>query len=283
MNHLFCFGLGYSARALAARLLSQGWRVSGTSRRPPAASPDAADAGGLETHRFDRDHRLDPALFQGCTHLLTSIAPDELGDPVLDLHADDLKASTARWVGYLSTTGVYGDRGGDWVDESGDLRPAGPRGQRRVDAERGWIETSLPVHLFRLAGIYGPGRSALDTVREGRARRIIKPGQYFSRIHVDDIAAVLEASIDRPNPGAAYNVADDLPAPPQDVIAHACELLGAPIPPDLPFDQATLSPMAASFYGENKRVRNDRIKTELGVSLTYPTYREGLAALLGTS
>lgn len=274
MNHLFCFGMGYSAQALAQRLRARGWRVSGTSRRP---SDDP------EMHRFDRDHPLDPGVFMTCTHLLTSIAPDDQGDPVLDLHGAGLRAAKARWVGYLSTTGVYGDRGGDWVDETGDLRPAGPRGQRRVDAEQGWRDTGLPVHLFRLAGIYGPGRSALDTVREGRARRIIKPGQFFSRIHRDDIASVLEASIDRPKPGAAYNLADDLPAPPQDVIAHACELLGAPIPPDLPFDQATLSPMAASFYGENKRVRNDRIKTELGVTLTYPTYREGLAALLAAS
>jgi nucleoside-diphosphate-sugar epimerase len=274
MNHLFCFGMGFSARALAETLRQRGWRVSGTSRRPS----DAPDM-----HRFDRDHPLDPALFQTCSHILTSIAPDEQGDPVLDLHGADLRASKASWVGYLSTTGVYGDRGGDWVDETGDLRPAGARGQRRVDAEQGWRDTGLPVHLFRLAGIYGPGRSALDTVREGRARRIIKPGQFFSRIHVDDIAAVLLASITHPNPGAAYNVADDLPAPPQDVIAHACRLLGMAIPPDTPFAQAELSPMAASFYAENKRVRNDRIKTDLGVTLTYPTYREGLAALLANS
>jgi nucleoside-diphosphate-sugar epimerase len=274
MNHLFCFGMGFSARALAETLRQRGWRVSGTSRRPS----DAPDM-----HRFDRDHPLDPALFQTCSHILTSIAPDEQGDPVLDLHGADLRASKASWVGYLSTTGVYGDRGGDWVDETGDLRPAGARGQRRVDAEQGWRDTGLPVHLFRLAGIYGPGRSALDTVREGRARRIIKPGQFFSRIHVDDIAAVLLASITHPNPGAAYNVADDLPAPPQDVIAHACRLLGMAIPPDTPFAQAELSPMAASFYAENKRVRNDRIRTDLGVTLTYPTYREGLAALLANS
>lgn len=274
MNHLFCFGMGFSARALAETLRQRGWRVSGTSRRPG----DAPDM-----HRFDRDHPLDPALFQTCSHILTSIAPDEQGDPVLDIHGADLRASKASWVGYLSTTGVYGDRGGDWVDETGDLRPAGARGRRRVDAEQGWRDTGLPVHLFRLAGIYGPGRSALDTVREGRARRIIKPGQFFSRIHVDDIAAVLLASTTRPNPGAAYNVADDLPAPPQDVIAHACQLLGVAVPPDTPFAQADLSPMAASFYAENKRVRNDRIKTDLGVTLTYPTYREGLAALLANS
>jgi len=274
MNHLFCFGMGFSAKALAEILRARGWRVSGTSRRP------SADA---DMHRFDRSHPLDPAVFQTCTHLLTSIAPDEQGDPVLDLHGADLRAAKAGWVGYLSTTGVYGDRGGDWVDETGDLRPAGARGQRRVEAEQGWRDTGLPVHLFRLAGIYGPGRNALDTVREGRARRIIKPGQFFSRIHVADIAAVLLASMAKPNPGAAYNVADDLPAPPQDVIAHACEMLGAPVPPDTPFAQADLSPMAASFYGENKRVRNDRIKTELGVALTYPTYREGLAALLASS
>jgi nucleoside-diphosphate-sugar epimerase len=194
-------------------------------------------------------------------------------------HAADLAALRPAWVGYLSTTGVYGDRAGGWVDEASALTPAGERGRRRVAAEAGWRALGLPLHIFRLAGIYGPGRSALDSVRAGKAQRIDKPGQVFSRIHVDDIAAVLDASIARPYPGAIYNVCDDDPAPPQDVIAYACALLGRAPPPLVPFDQAALSPMARSFYGESKRVSNRRIKDELGVRLRFPDYRAGLDAL----
>ena len=188
------------------------------------------------------------------------------------------------WVGYLSTTGVYGDRGGARVDEASALRPTTTRGRRRVDAEAAWLglhrDHGLPVHVFRLAGIYGPGRSQLDQVRAGRARRIVKPGQVFSRIHVDDIAAVLDASMQRPNAGAAYNVCDDVAAPPQDVVAYACRLLGVAPPPPVPIADAELGEMARSFYAENKRVDNGRIKRELGVTLAYPSYREGLAELL---
>jgi nucleoside-diphosphate-sugar epimerase len=189
------------------------------------------------------------------------------------------------WVGYLSTTGVYGDRQGGWVDETSALQPTGERGRRRVAAERAWLDLhrrrGVPVHVFRLAGIYGPGRSAIDTVLAGEAKRIDKPGQVFGLIHVADIAAVLEASIARPNPGAIYNVCDDDPAPPEAVIAEACRLLGRTLPPLVPFAEAkrTMSEMALSFYADNKRVRNDRIKKELGVVLTYPSYRDGLAAL----
>ena len=196
------------------------------------------------------------------------------------------KSITARaaqfdWVGYLSTTGVYGDQDGGWVDESAPLNPSTRRGQWRRDAEARWSAIpGLPLHIFRLAGIYGPGRGPFAKVRQGTARRIVKPGQVFSRIHVDDIAQVLAASIARPRPGAIYNVCDDDPAPPQDVIAHAAELLGVPVPPEIPIDEAEMTPMARSFYAESKRVRNDRIKDELGVRLAYPDYRTGLAALL---
>jgi nucleoside-diphosphate-sugar epimerase len=284
-GRLFCFGLGYSALGLARRLRARGWSVAGTTRGQDKADHLAAE--GFEVSLFDRGRALDdPAMaLAGATHLLSSVPPDETGDPVVDQHRHDIAAvETLAWLGYLSTTGVYGDRGGGWVDEESDLTPTGDRGRRRVAAEAAWLDLwerdGLPVHLFRLAGIYGPGRSALDAVRDGTARRVDKPGQLFSRIHVDDIVQVLEASIAHPRPGAAYNLCDDEAAPPQDVIAYAAELLGRELPPLVPFDQAELSDMARSFYRDNKRVSNARIKEELGVDLAYPSYREGLQALL---
>ena len=276
--HLFCFGLGYSALTLAPRLQAQGWRVSGTTRTPEAT--ERLRALGITVHLFDRTQALDPATFADASHILSSVPPDEAGDPVLDGCGRALAAATPRWVGYLSTTGVYGDRGGDWVDEDAALQPVGTRGRRRVAAEAGWRGLGLPLHIFRLAGIYGPRRSALDTVRAGRAQRIVKPGQFFSRIHVEDLASVLEASIARPRPGAVYNVCDDEPAPPHSVIEHACALLGVAPPPLIPLEQAALSPMARSFWDESKRVDNRRIKDELGVRLRYPDYKAGLGAIL---
>jgi len=222
----------------------------------------------------------------GASHILTSVAPSEAGDPVLKEYRAALAAAAPRlaWVGYLSTTGVYGDHEGGWVDEDTPLAPATRRGIARLEAETAWralaAETGLPLHIFRLAGIYGPGRGPFAKVRNGTARRIIKEGQVFSRTHVDDIAQVLAASIAQPNPGAVYNVCDDDPAPPEDVIAHAAELLGVPLPPAIAFDEAEMTPMARSFYAESKRVRNNRIKDELGVQLIYPSYRDGLPALL---
>lgn len=284
-NRLFCFGLGYSARALIAELEAEGWAVAGTCRG--AEKQAALRADGIETHLFGRGRPLDDpaAALAGVTHILSSAPPGEAGDPVLDHHAVDIAAlSDLRWVGYLSTTGVYGDRDGGWVDEDSDRTPSGARGQRRKDAEDGWLDlwrrAGVPAHLFRLAGIYGPGRNALETVRSGRARRVVKPGQVFSRIHVDDIAQALRASMAAPDPGAAYNLCDDEAAPPQDVIAFACDLLDVAPPPEIPFDEAELSPMGRSFYNDNKRVRNDRIKRELGVRLRWPTYRDGLRGLL---
>jgi nucleoside-diphosphate-sugar epimerase len=188
---------------------------------------------------------------------------------------------TKRWVGYLSTTGVYGDHQGDWVDEDSALTPSTKRGQARVAAEAAWQEIpDLPLHIFRLAGIYGPGRGPFAKVRNGTARRIIKDGQVFSRIHVEDIALALELSLATPQAGAIYNLCDDDPAPPQDVIGHAAELLGVPLPPAIAIDEAEMSPMARSFYAESKRVRNDKIKRELGWQPSYPDYRSGLAAML---
>jgi nucleoside-diphosphate-sugar epimerase len=274
MSILLSLGHGYSATALARRLIPQGWTVIGTTRDPDRA--DALRGAGVEPLVWPAD--LAPALARA-THILASAAPDALGDPFLQA-APQIAASAAQWVGYLSTTGVYGDHQGGWVDETTALTPSSDRGRWRVLAESQWRATGLPVHIFRLAGIYGPGRGPFEKVRDGTARRIIKPGQFFSRIHVEDIAQVLAASIRSPAPGTAYNVCDDNPAPPQDVLSHAARLLGLPDPPAVPFDAATLSPMARSFYGESKRVRNDLIKTGLGVQLHHPTYQEGLAALL---
>ncbi|MEM8788265.1 MAG: SDR family oxidoreductase [Pseudomonadota bacterium] len=275
--HLLCLGFGFSAQALARRLAGVGWRITGTRRRPGWATGDVAL---VEWPGAD----LAPVLAEA-THVLSSVPPREAGDPAYDLLVAHLGAMPRlEWLGLLSTTGVYGDHGGAWVDEATPLVPHTHRGGLRAAQNAAWMalhtEHGLPVHVFRLAGIYGPGRSALDKIRDGSARRIVKPGQVFSRIHVEDIAQVLQASFARPDPGAAYNVADDLPAPPQDVIAYAAELLGAPVPPDIPFDTADLSPMARSFYADNKRVRNGRIKQALGVRLVYPDYRAGLRAIL---
>ncbi|MEM9320046.1 MAG: SDR family oxidoreductase [Pseudomonadota bacterium] len=216
------------------------------------------------------------------SHILISAGPEAGRDPILADAATRaaLGGAEPSWVGYLSTTGVYGDHGGAWVDEATPLSPATTRGQARVAAEAEWQDMPLPLHIFRLAGIYGPGRGPFAKVRAGTARRIIKPGQVFSRIHVDDIAQVVQASMDCPNPGAIYNVCDDDPAPPQDVIAHAAKLLNVPVPAAIPFDEAELSPMARSFYAESKRVSNKRMKDELKIQLRYPNYRAGLAALL---
>jgi hypothetical protein len=277
---LFCFGLGYSAGFLARALSATGWRVRGTAREPPAGEAQ------FPLHRFDRDRPLDDAasLLGDATHVLVSIPPDAAGCPVCDRHGETLaRLKSLTWLGYLSTTNVYGDRGGGWVDETSPTIPTGPRGHRRLAAEAAWLElhrrVGLPLHIFRLAGIYGPGRSALDALKAGTARRIVKPGQVFSRIAVEDLTAVLLASMARPRPGAIYNVCDDEAAPPEAVVAYAASLLGVAPPPLEDFAAATLSPLARSFYDDNKRVSNRLIRDELGVKLRYPTYREGLAAL----
>lgn len=279
---LLSIGHGYSARALAARLMAKGWRVIGTARRDEALAGIAAT--GAEARLWPG---TDPeALLGGATHLLSSVPPsrEPPADPVVDALGPAIAGHGWAWAGYLSTTGVYGDRGGAAVDETTPVAPSTQRGRARAVAEAAWQglrETgAVPVHVFRLAGIYGPGRSAFDRLRDGTARRIVKEGQVFARIHVEDLAAVVEASIARPRPGAVYNIADDEPAPPEDVIEHAARLLGLPVPPAIPFEEAELSPMAASFYAESKRVSNRLIREELGVRLAHPTYREGLAAIL---
>lgn len=283
-GRLFIFGLGYTSLRLADRLRGAGWSVAGTTRGAEKAA--SLRAAGIDAFTFDRGQPLaDAALaLAGATHILSSVPPDERGEPVLDMHGADIaaRAGDLRWVGYLSTTGVYGDTGGQWVDEQSPLNAAGTRGQRRVSAEAGWLDLyrahGVPVHLFRLPGIYGPGRSAIDALRAGTARRVDKPGQVFCRIHVDDIGGALAASMARPMPGTAWNIVDDEPAPAAQVVEHAARLLGVEPPPLEPFDPAAMSAMAASFYADNRRVRNDRLKQVLGYRLIHPTYREGLAA-----
>lgn len=285
MTRLFCLGLGYTVRRLALELRDAGWHVAGTVREPARITDLARD--GIEAVVFGSDAAA--SLLSRATHVIDSIPPVP-GEPPLPLarhHGAFARLEDLRWLAYLSTTGVYGDRQGDWVDESDEAAPATERGAQRLAAEQAWLimheRYGLPVHVFRLAGIYGPGRGVLEQVRAGKARRIIKPGQVFSRIHVDDIVATLKASIARPSPGAIYNVCDDEPESPALVTEYACRLLGVAAPRPVALADAGLSAMAASFYADNKRVSNRRIREELGVRLRYPSYREGLAALAASS
>ena len=286
MSVLFCFGLGYTAGFLARRLKAEGWEVRGTTR-DRARLAGLEDAGFLP-FLFGRDRPLDhPAkALAGVTHVLHSVPPDPEGDPVLDRHGDDLRAlgDGLAWVGYLGTTAVYGDRGGDWVGEDDAPAPTLERARRRAAAEAAWRASGLPVHVFRLAGIYGPGRSALDRVRAkgpgGKAHRIDLPGQVFSRVHVDDIASGVMAAMTGDAPRGAYNLADDLPCSQNAVIEEACRLLGVEPPPLQTIDEAGLSPMARGFYAENRRVANGKARRVLGWQPRYPTYREGLRSLL---
>ena len=280
MSTLLCIGLGYTARVFAARVASDGWRVIGTARTADGAASIAAL--GYEAIVFNGtapSEELRTALASS-THLLVSAPPDASGDPLLRRHAADLPR-TLSWIGYLSTVGVYGDHGGAWIDETTAPKPVSTRSRWRLAAEQSWLDlaqsSGLRVEIFRLAGIYGPGRGPLESVRKGKARAIVKPGQVFNRIHVEDIANVLAAAIARPTAHNIYNVSDDEPAPPQDVLAHAATLLRLPPPPFIDFATADLTPMARSFYSECKRVSNARVKAALGLALDYPTYRDGLA------
>lgn len=277
---MLVFGHGYSAAFLTPLLRARGWQVTGTTR----SDPDRVAAAGAAPLVWPGEEERLRAEIAAADAILVGAAPGPQGDPVLAAFRDDLAKSRLRWLGYLSTTGVYGDRNGGWVDENSALDAATPRGQARIRAEKDWRaladRAGLPLHIFRLAGIYGPGRGPFQKIRGGTARRIIKAGQVFSRIHAADIAQVLLASLDRPAPGTAYNVCDDDPAPPQDVLAHAAELLGLPPPPEVAFEDAAMTPMARSFYADSKRVSNRRIKEDLGVRLRYPDYRSGLAAIL---
>ncbi|MHA1157999.1 MAG: SDR family oxidoreductase [Alphaproteobacteria bacterium] len=290
-TRVFVFGLGYAATAFAHAIAGRGGRVGGTVRTPEKAAALAAE--GIEACVFDGTAPGADAreALRTATHLVISIAPGAMRepgvpgarDPVLAHHRDDiLAARQLRWIGYLSTVGVYGDHDGEWVNETTPPRPERGRSEQRLAAEQAWQAladgASVPLAMFRIAGIYGPGRNALDNLDRGRARRIVKPGQVFNRIHVDDITQALVAALEQDAAGI-FNLADDKPGPPQDVVRHAAELMGVAPPPEVAFETAELTPMARSFYGENKRVANATLKETLGVRLTYPTYRDGLAAM----
>jgi nucleoside-diphosphate-sugar epimerase len=281
---LVIVGLGYSAGFFARAALARGWQVIGTSRSAEKAARLSAE--GIPTLVFGGfavSRRLETAIAEADA-VLVSTQPDEHGDPALTCLSGQLAAApNLNWIGYLSTIGVYGNHDGAWIDETAPCRPTSARSRQRLAIDEAWLafgeKTGKPVQIFRLSGIYGPGRNAIVNLRAGTARRLVKPGQVFNRIHAQDIAGVLMASLERPRNGAVYNVTDDEPAPAQDVVSFAAELIGIAPPPEIPFDAATLSPMAASFYGENKRVSNALVKRELGYAFRYPNYREALKAL----
>lgn len=274
---MFIFGAGYTAGYLSKKLTAQGWTVYGTTRSQERFD-EIAQSGA---HPLLIDDSTVSERLSACSHVLISAGPSEYGDQTLTDYRSVFVENRFEWVGYLSTTGVYGGTEGEWVDEETPLHPTTTRGQQRKSAEEAWSEVpNLPLHIFRLAGIYGPGRGPFSKVKSGKAQRIIKKDQVFSRIHVEDIVQVLCASIAAGTYCGVYNVCDNYPAPPQDVIRYAAELLGLPIPPAIAFEDANLSPMGKSFYAENKRVANERIKSELGISLKYPDYKAGLNALV---
>jgi nucleoside-diphosphate-sugar epimerase len=282
-KHLFIFGLGFSSQALAQRVKGDYASIGGTVRTEEKAA--RLREAGIEALVFDGESASDAviAATRRATHIVQSIAPGTTGDPVIALLREALiGAENLEWIGYLSTVGVYGDHGGAWVDEATPPNPQSGRSVERVRAETEWQilgeERHVPVALFRLSGIYGPGRNALVQIAEGTARRLVKPGQVFNRIHVADIATAVAAGAAQKASGV-FNVTDDEPGPPQEVVAFAAEIAGKPVPPAIDFETADLSPMARSFYGENKRVGNNRLAADLGVRLAYPTYREGITAL----
>lgn len=282
--NILILGLGYSAGFFARAALARGWEVTGTVRSADKAAELSRE--GIRTLVFG-GFAVSSALAKAVAEadaVLVSVQPAEDGDPALGpLRAALMAAPNLHWIGYLSTIGVYGDQNGTWIDEATPTAPTNARTRQRVEIEEAWLQlgrdSGKPVQIFRLSGIYGPGRNAITKLRAGTANRLIKPGQVFNRIHVDDIAGVLMASLAQPRQGAIYNVTDDEPGPPQDVITLAAELTGLTPPPEVPFEQAKLSPMAASFYGESKRVSNALVKREFGYAFRYPTYREALRTL----
>tara|TARA_Y100001936_G_C16093723_1_gene689330 strand:+ start:12342 stop:13238 length:897 start_codon:yes stop_codon:yes gene_type:complete len=282
IKKLFCFGFGFSAQALAERLLVKKWIVSGTCR----TKDKKVSLKDVITYSFDGTHACKEILeaISDATHLLISIPPQISGDVVLKNFSSDIaKNKNLEWIGYISSTGVYGDTQGKWVDESSPLQPSTELNERRVKSELAWLkmarENGCPVMVFRCVGIYGPGRNLLISAQQDRARRIDKPGLVFSRIHVADLAQTLEASIKNPKPGEIYNVCDDKPAPPSEAVEYAFKLLKISPPPLIHFDSADLPEVVRGFYKNCKRVSNKKIKEELGVKLKYPNYRSGLDSI----
>jgi dTDP-4-dehydrorhamnose reductase len=289
MSTLVCFGLGYSAEHFVGMFGDGFEHIVGTVRGAERAAVLSAHlAGRLKALIFD-GKVVTPELHGAIGRAdaaLVSIPPDENGDPVLRVFGDDFAhARQLRSIVYLSTVGVYGDCGGEWVDEDIPAKPGSARSRERLDAERAWqklgARRGIAVAILRLAGIYGPGQNALEQIARGKARRIVKAGQVFNRIHVDDIAQAIDAAFAHQASGI-FNVADDEPTPPGEPMAYAAQLMAVTPPPEIPFEAAaqTMSPMALSFWQECRRVRNNKLKNELGVSLLYPTYREGLRTLL---
>jgi nucleoside-diphosphate-sugar epimerase len=274
-------GCGYTGSRLANFLINHGIPIAVTTRqgRPPEDVNAPCYTFFCEIN--GESILPPPEALQDVTHVLSSIPPDHQGtDPVVACLMPALEQAELQWFGYLSTTGVYGDTQGAWVDETAEVNPQNQRSQHRIDAESAFLNSKLPSHIFRLPGIYGPGRSIFDRLRAGTAKRIDRPGHVFSRIHVEDIVRTLWASMQQPNPNSIYNVSDDQPTEPSHLIVEATHLLGISSPEPVPFDPASMSPMGASFWSECRRVANQKIKTELGVVLKYPTYREGLRAIL---
>jgi len=260
-------------------MLAAGWRVSGTCREAEKVAQLRKD--GINAFVFDGETSPDSIsdVLQGATHILSTVAPAATGDPVLACYSETLKAISPIWVGYVSTSSVYGNHNGRWVDEATPIAPTDNRGARRVEMEQAWSSLGLPHHIFRIVGIYGPGRNSLESLKKGTVRSINKKGHVFCRIHRDDIVAALAASATRPTPYEVYNIGDDEPAPPQDVVTYAAGLMGISPPPVLKYEDAELTPMLKSFYGNNRRVSNTKMKELLGVTLQHPTYREGLTSL----
>jgi dTDP-4-dehydrorhamnose reductase len=287
--HLFFFGMGYSSLATAKaihELADPKATIAGTTRTEEGVERLAESPYRL--HLFDGTKpgsTLGPDLRQA-THLVLSIPPNDSGDPAYNQHRADIDAADIKWICYFSTVGVYGDFGGEWIDETAPTRPVNKRSQQRVEIEQLWrdyaAKRGIPILVLRLAGIYGPGRSSFDKLREGTARRIVKPGQVFNRIHVDDIGRVTALAADRRLAGT-FNLSDDEPAPPQDLVEYAAKMLGVAVPPGIPFESAEMTPMARSFYADNKRVSNRAIKQALGIELLYPAYEAGLQAILRMS
>ena len=277
---LLIFGHGYTANVLVDHLGTEDWEIFGTTRNVETA--DLLRENNITPIMWS-DEKYLKSIIKKSNYILHSIAPTEVGDPVYEKYAEDIiaRSTNLSWFGYLSTTSVYGNHDGQWVDEKTPVNPSSNRGRLRVNAENTWASIhNLPLHIFRLAGIYGAGRSPLDKIRSGKAQLISKPGQFFSRIHVEDIARVLQASIEMPNRGSIYNVCDDMPAAPDEVLTYAAKLLNYPEPPTIGFNEAVLSPMAKSFSSDNKRVKNHLIKNEFNLALKFPNFKAGLDALV---